>query len=128
MASASSASHGRRARAKEGVKRTREIPKESPKEPKVRSKVPKAHTRVKHRKTGLSGLENSQIRDKLGNSGIWHKHVPLTIHGIYDGGSPDELNDGWSFDERNDDWSSVMARRLGSNLLQFRKLTSTRQF
>ena len=56
LAKTNRASHDPRERAKERVKRTRENRKENPKEP----KVPKARTRATHRKTGLSGLENSK--------------------------------------------------------------------
>ena len=46
LAKANRACHGPRLKEKEGAKRTRRNPKDSPKDP----KVPKAHARVKHRK------------------------------------------------------------------------------
>ena len=56
--------------------------------------MPKAHKRVKHRKTGLSGLENSKSETSSETQ-------------ERDGWSHDEWNDGWSYDEWSDDWSSV---------------------
>ena len=64
MAKANRASHGPRVsfhtQAKAKVRKTVENPKKNPKEPKVPTKVPKAYTKAKHRKAGLSGLENSK--------------------------------------------------------------------
>ena len=84
---------GPRVRAKEKVRRTRRNPKESPKEP----KVPKAHTRVKHRYTGLSGLDNSKTDTSSETQET--EHVCITDNSWCD--------DGWSCDEWNDDRSSV---------------------
>ena len=68
---ANRASHGPRVRAKEGVKRTRENPKDSPKDP----KVPRF---TQGYNTGLSGLRNQRQAGQLRNL---HRHVPLTLPG-----------------------------------------------
>ena len=70
LAKAIRASHGPRvslqSQAKERVNRTMDNPKDSPKD----LKVPKAQAKAKPRKTGISGLEKLEIRNKLGNSGL----------------------------------------------------------
>ena len=76
LARANRASHGPIVRAKERVKRTREIPKESPQEP----KVPKGCTKVKHRKLVYQVLKTRNQRQarKLRNL---HRRVSLTLPG-----------------------------------------------
>ena len=81
LAKANRASRGPRGRAKERVKRTRGNPKESPKEPKAR-------IRVKHRKNGLSGLENSKSETS--------SETPDNSR-VHDGWNLEEWSDGWSF-------------------------------
>ena len=60
------ASHGPRVKAKKRAKNAMENPKNSPKD----TKVPKTHAKGKTSKNGISSLENVEIRNKLGNSGI----------------------------------------------------------
>ena len=112
LAKANRASHGRRVKAKERVKRTKENPKDCPKEPRVRTKdpkAPKAHAKVKTSETGISGLENLNSEACSENEesvqmGQVHTADTSWIHEEW---SPDEWNDGWSLQEWNDDWSSV---------------------
>ena len=92
LARANRASHGPRVRAKERVKRTRENPKESPKGTKGAKGLQKGKTL----KTGLSGLEKLEIRDKFRISGICTdvSHLQFLV------------SCGWSR-EWNDDWNLV---------------------
>ena len=69
-------SHSPRVRAKAGVERTRENPKENPKEP----KVPKAHTRAKHR-TLVSQVLKTRNRRQAQTLRNLHRHVPPTLPG-----------------------------------------------
>ena len=73
--------HGPRVRAKERVKKTREIPKESPKESLKEPKVPNADTRVKHRKlvSQVLNTRNQRQGQKLRNQDT---SVSLTILGF----------------------------------------------
>ena len=97
-------------RAKVGVKRSRDNPKENPKEP----KVPKARTKGKTSKFCLSGLENS--KSETSSETQESAQTCPTDTSWNDGWSCDEWNDGWncdgwndgwSFDGWNDNWSSV---------------------
>ena len=91
LAKAIGASHGPRVRAEARVKKTKANPKENPKEPKVRTKVPKACTKAKHRKTGLSGPENS----KSGQSSETQESAQTCT-------TDTSWNDCWNGDEWND--------------------------
>ena len=71
----------------------------------MRTKVPKADARAKHRKIGLSGLENSKSETYPGTQES--AQTCSTDTSWNDGWNGDEWNDGWSSDEWNDDWSTV---------------------
>ena len=85
LARANRASHSPRVRAKEGGKRTRENPKESPKEP----KVPRAQTRVKHRKLVFQVL---RTRNQRQSSETQESAQTCTTDNS-------RFHDGWSHDE-----------------------------
>ena len=69
------------------------------------TKGAKVRTRAKHRKSGLSGLENSKSEAR---SDTQESAQTCPIDTSWnDGWNCDEWNDDWSFDEWNDLWSSV---------------------
>ena len=66
---------------KERIKRTMDNSKDSPKDPKVLNGTGK----IKTSKISISSLENFEIRNKLGKSGIsvnWERFTPLRRRGL----------------------------------------------
>ena len=88
LANANRASHVPRERGKGKSKENNwQVLRDNPKEPKVQ----KVRTRAKQSKTGLSGLENPEIRGKFGTSGIgtclYHWTLPGPTVGVVTNGT-----------------------------------------